>query len=244
MCARYRFFALILIFVFGPPAALGQIDKLPAAEVTIVRPGVIGIKGIILPGVEQRFRDLLSPSINRVLIKSNGGATATSLQIAEWIEEYGLDVEVDGDCISSCANYIFVAGRNRVLPKLAILGFHGGHSDNPWNGCDEDRCTVDREYRGLLEREQKLYLRRGVSLNLIVISSWMVRGLSYRVADGPVRSGQYNFWVPSKEAAKALGLDGDQYIGVTHQDELEEAMRRTGFRAAKAVVTGFPIFMK
>lgn len=54
---------------------------------------------------------------NRVLIASAGGYVAPALRMAQVIYDRGMDVEVFGQCFSSCANYIFSCGKN-----IAITG--------------------------------------------------------------------------------------------------------------------------
>lgn len=45
--------------------------------------------------------------------------------MAKVIHRRGMDVEVFGLCFSSCANYIFPAGKNKSITSLGIVGWHG-----------------------------------------------------------------------------------------------------------------------
>ena len=38
----------------------------------------------------------------------------------------GLNVEVGAHCFSSCANYVFPAGKRKILRRHSLLGWHGG----------------------------------------------------------------------------------------------------------------------
>ena len=50
--------------------------------------------------------------------------------IGEWVFDHQLDVIVDELCFSSCANYIFTAGKNKIIGKDAIVGWHGSEQQD------------------------------------------------------------------------------------------------------------------
>ncbi len=62
----------------------------------------------------------------RLVIQSGGGNVELGLDLGEFIIDEQLDVSVPKYCISSCANYVFTAGRRKLLGKHALVGFHGG----------------------------------------------------------------------------------------------------------------------
>ena len=62
----------------------------------------------------------------RLIISSPGGTVDYGIQLGEWILSKQLDVEIGDYCISSCANYVFTAGKNKILRKNSLLGWHGG----------------------------------------------------------------------------------------------------------------------
>ena len=62
----------------------------------------------------------------RLVISSPGGAVEYGIQLGEWIINNQLDVEVADYCMSSCANYVFLAGNKKILGKHSFIGFHGG----------------------------------------------------------------------------------------------------------------------
>ena len=63
--------------------------------------------------------------ITKLIINSGGGNTVYGRKIGEFIFDNKLDVEVESFCFSSCANYIFPAGKTKYIQKDAIVGFHG-----------------------------------------------------------------------------------------------------------------------
>lgn len=66
------------------------------------------------------------PKPTALWIESQGGGAGAGMQLGSWLFENGLDVEVDTYCFSSCANYVFPAGRTKVLAPRASLMWHGG----------------------------------------------------------------------------------------------------------------------
>ena len=65
---------------------------------------------------------------DRLFMNSVGGDVEAGLAIARSVLKNDMDVVVDGICLSSCANYLFLAGRTKTVLPLALVGFHGGPS--------------------------------------------------------------------------------------------------------------------
>ena len=63
--------------------------------------------------------------ITRLVISSGGGDTVAGRHVGRWVRDMGLVVEVDVICFPSCADYIFPAGRARVIRADAFVGWHG-----------------------------------------------------------------------------------------------------------------------
>lgn len=61
-----------------------------------------------------------------VHIISEGGALGVALDIAEPIADAGMAVIAGGMCISSCAQFIFMAGSPKIIAPGAIVAMHGG----------------------------------------------------------------------------------------------------------------------
>lgn len=85
-------------------------------------------------------------------ISSWGGDTSEGLRIANFIMDHDLAVEVRGDCFSSCANYIFPAGSEKILHEDSILGWHGGAFSPP----EFFSYTVDGKELKLAEKRKRM----------------------------------------------------------------------------------------
>lgn len=63
--------------------------------------------------------------ITRLVISSGGGDTVAGRHVARWVRDMSVVVEVDVICFSSCADYVFPAGKARVIRADAFVGWHG-----------------------------------------------------------------------------------------------------------------------
>jgi hypothetical protein len=98
---------------------------LPAARVEVSGDTVV-FNGLITPEAADRFLSAIDAGpIAHIKIASGGGVVEPAIRMAEQIYARGLDVEVVGPCFSSCANYIFPAGRHKSIGAKGIVGWHG-----------------------------------------------------------------------------------------------------------------------
>jgi hypothetical protein len=67
-----------------------------------------------------------------VVKESAGGSGLAALAIGILIHRHNWDVEVVGNCPSSCANWIFPAGKTKYLNSQSMLLFHGGPHQANW----------------------------------------------------------------------------------------------------------------
>lgn len=89
----------------------------------------IEYQGLITSEANQGVFELYeeaSPKPTTILIESPGGAAGAAMQLGNWMLDNELNVQVDRYCYSSCANYVFLAGRNKLLDPHASLMWHGG----------------------------------------------------------------------------------------------------------------------
>jgi hypothetical protein len=88
------------------------------------------LTGWITPEEFVQVRDRLVRSVAEkktfVIKDSGGGDGAAALALGILIHRHHWDVEVVDVCASSCANYIFPAGKTKYLNRNSILLFHGG----------------------------------------------------------------------------------------------------------------------
>ena len=114
-----------LLAMFAASAAQTHAQSLPAATVERMDDALV-FRGRIDARAAAEFIELLrDPKVKRLVITSHGGLVSAALDMASAIHERQLDVEVPSVCYSSCANYIFPAGRHKLVGRLGAVGWHG-----------------------------------------------------------------------------------------------------------------------
>lgn len=84
----------------------------------------VGLIGTIDSGSLFKFELVFDDEVETVILNSGGGYTLEALQIGMVLKETEVDVVVAGICLSSCANYLFTAGRRKTI-RNGVVGFHG-----------------------------------------------------------------------------------------------------------------------
>jgi len=93
------------------------------------QPGALVYQGGLTKAANERIFELYAGArVKPRLLKitSGGGDIHLGMDLGEWVFENALDVEVVDHCFSSCANYVFSAGKAKILNPDAILLWHGG----------------------------------------------------------------------------------------------------------------------
>lgn len=106
--------------------AAGTVDGAQAAVRAEGR--VVHYDGRITQASVAAVRMLLEAdgSLKELAIRSGGGDVEAGLALGGLVRDRGLDVRVVGDvCMSSCANYVFPAGRRKIVESGALVIWHG-----------------------------------------------------------------------------------------------------------------------
>ena len=112
-------------FLFLAIAVVCGCSTVQAPPISISENTLI-LRGVITTQTASDFHQALTGHrIHTVQLDSGGGDVASAIQIAREIHERGIDVEVVGGCFSSCANYIFPAGKTKTISGLGIVAWHG-----------------------------------------------------------------------------------------------------------------------
>ncbi|AIV05760.1 peptidase [Vibrio harveyi] len=91
-----------------------------------------------------------------LVISSDGGDVELGMALGEWVSANKIDIEVNDYCLSSCANYVFTAGKNKYISNKAIIGFHGGLSSQEFDTSDIEASFKDLPKRQREEEIQKV----------------------------------------------------------------------------------------
>jgi hypothetical protein len=174
-----------------------------------------------------KFEAKFDGRVRRLVVTSEGGVEFQALQIGEVLARQGVDVYVQGYCASACANFIFVAGRRRILIGDAIVGYHGSEvsalqdevafrkeleKSLPPEGVEWKVAWVQR----LGARARNLYHRQGATSKILDLSACVVSHSGERVRkfQGDESTGgtsvtsrsKISLWVPSHAQFQAYGM--------------------------------------
>lgn len=114
----------------------------------------LAVRGSLANGAAARFEQVLaaSPDARRIVLTSRGGRMLEAERMAALIRKRGLDTLVEGHCMSACTS-LLLAGRERIAPETARIGFH--QPSFPGAGVTEMGDAI--------ERTRAEYLAAGVS---------------------------------------------------------------------------------
>lgn len=152
-------------------------------EVTVSGETLI-IDGPLETGLWKQIQAMDTSHVKKLKISSGGGDTNEGMNIGEFVRDRRLAVEVDGLCLSSCANYIFTAGATKHVGILAgFICYHGNVStswptrdhyknalrkaisENNIMGFTEDKIeeATKNNYDAQVDRERKFFSSIGIS---------------------------------------------------------------------------------
>jgi len=167
-----------------------------------------------------------------LLISSPGGKVTAGLDLAEWILDRSLAVEVGKTCFSSCANYIFLAGQPKKLNPESLLGWHG----SAWQpSFDQYADSTDSDYvphfAELREREVCFFERIRVD-NLITVHGlrrWPgLRDLmNVLFRGGPTLGFDYKLSDLERLGVSDIEVVNGEWDWRAHREDLAPRVRRT-----------------
>lgn len=96
-----------------------------AGEWVRINATTISFTGTIEIDELSRFNKIYKPTDEAIILNSSGGRMDAALDIGSvLIQNKKLTAVVHGVCASSCANYLFLAAKNKIIDQGAV-GFHG-----------------------------------------------------------------------------------------------------------------------
>lgn len=67
-----------------------------------------------------------------LVIRSTGGSSYAGLVLGRYVFDFQLTVRVVDYCGSSCANYVFPAGRRKLIDRGSVIWWHGSMASRSW----------------------------------------------------------------------------------------------------------------
>jgi hypothetical protein len=167
--------------------------------------------------------------VTRLVISSGGGDTVEGRHVGRWVSDMGLVVEVDVICFSSCADYVFPAGRARIIRADAFVGWHGNERQFhllaakkgvslkdllaqyvPKDASPEQRATFFRDFaettKVTLKDEADFYAKLGLN------DAFAVCAVGDILEKRPGYAGQIGWGFSLADMAR-LGMSNTVYLG-------------------------------
>lgn len=156
-------------------------------------------------------------------ITSGGGNVDLGMDLGEFVLNHALDVSVESFCFSSCANYVFTAGKNKWLGEKALLGWHGDAASAYWRDSDIDAMVRDlegeekrtkwqalrRHYNNVTQnsvaRERRFFERIGTDRALLTI------GLSKEFVQAAVKQ-KARGWTIAPSLLEQMGVKNIKFL--------------------------------
>ncbi len=139
-----------------------------APEFTITRDGhTVRYKGLITPASAIALNRHIDDGARHIDIDSPGGDSAAGLAIANNMRSRGVSISVPSYCLSSCANYLFLAASQKSLAPRAVLGFHGGVHARSMTKADRGNHPGLAKLFALMDESQAFYDRIGFNVKLL-----------------------------------------------------------------------------
>ena len=166
---------------------------------------VLCYKGVITKISAAEFLSLADAPFDTLVVDSSGGDVRSGIRIANRILDHNADVVVVNTCLSSCANFILLSGRMKIISPTALVGWHGTIpkassvvlNETGQKNFDDTLAEQKELFRRLGLKEELLYerapgIKRDVPPNLKGFWVWSPLDLQERFGVEHI----FNSWVP------------------------------------------------
>ncbi|GAC1609543.1 MAG: hypothetical protein NVS3B3_16350 [Aquirhabdus sp.] len=176
---------------------------------------IIKIVGDISPSLLVEFKKIPElEKFKRLIITSGGGDVDSAIELANIVKNKEMKLVVDGICASSCANYLFIGAKTKIVRQNSFIAIHGSAhgGSNIYLRFNPDRESPIKE---TIKREQDFFRSLGMNLGLLKVYDDFVdkvidNGMIKKILDGsggeecPPLKG----WSPTEDELISWGVKG------------------------------------
>lgn len=159
------------------------------------------------------FSDYEGPKT--LTISSLGGDIMAGIELGNWVLENNLDVEIVNTCASSCANYVFPAGKRKILNSDAVLLWHGSSFQPDIDALVQSGDQFALEWR---EAETTFWKRIGLSPNITTCGLSQAPAfarLLHLLRITPLKGFDYSIEDMHSFGITGIDVSGEQWLGTT-----------------------------
>lgn len=180
--------------------------------------GTLILRGTVDQQMVNRLNAALAGNnVTTVRITSHRGNAVDALVIGTTILTRGIDVVVHDLCLGACAQYIFVAGRQRRVEPGALVGFVSS-VESMANILEVGAEILDipvplnQQFQMARQVEKELLRRRGVRESMLLDVQAAVQPSCVVFDRDPARVGwnataTYILWIPTRDYLKSVGVE-------------------------------------
>lgn len=223
MWVRALVFAALLALGGCATTASGSGERDPVCRQETA--DTVRIEGSIDQAMADCIAAVWQPTTRVLILNSPGGDVATALDIAVRFEGQGLEMRVDGECNSSCANYFLPLARRIVVEPGSVVMLHGSVDPMLRDRMIRDHRAflLQRGEEGLSSEEAEALFQRGVER----IDAMIARQSEWAERNG-VPPGWLLYRYPGSN--DVAGIEGEPDGDVRRGLLVEEAMMRSCLR--------------
>jgi hypothetical protein len=125
-----------------------------------VSDGVMRIDGKLRDDMVNCVRIALAGTVNRLIVKSTGGFSASAIALGQLVAEMNVPIEVNVICASACAHFLLPAAKIVVLHGNELILFHNTATsmlaaigDRDWQALADFRVAAEIEASYYAERK-------------------------------------------------------------------------------------------
>lgn len=147
----------------------------------------------------EDYQHVSGKAFDTAIVRSAGGDANVALDIAEdWLDRGLMRVIVWDYCMSSCANWLFLAAEEKIQSGDNVVTWHGGppRPDALTEAQRPYQASLARTY----ERSEAFYSRIGVDSSIM-----------YTLPDGfnfDFGNAEFSFWISPRATLEQAGVTG------------------------------------
>lgn len=210
MGSTFKFFVFFIALMTLMTYGFSKFFEGDTSGVSRSDDGVIRYIGSIDQDRVEKAIALYQPG-DRLMIRSGGGDLHAGMMLGDFINKRRMTVEVLDFCISSCANYVFLAGERKILNPNSLVIFHGGPKQANFGSLMEAAYRDDAMPGTVFGREGYEAI---ISTNDVrqAVAAARARGASRCEKDEVLNNaGQCEFFGPQQRLQYIIFLENELY---------------------------------
>jgi hypothetical protein len=199
-------------------------------EVAVSRAGdVIKYAGDLTAAGLKAALQVDDEGVRTLMVRSAGGEIGIAMDLGTWVHSRGFDVVVVDYCVSSCANYVFPAGRSKTILPGGVVAWHG---DALQEGIEAELVATIANLEGSrAEKERRVAAGRAymASMRAKQAAFFASVGVSECLCRiGNERLGARGLYFMSVQDMKRFGVDNVRRGPEREEDVADDVRERLG----------------